>query len=53
VCPAVPAGRFALDSIEEVASLKWLGSSEARKALPRLREVFFADPAAPFEPYHR
>jgi hypothetical protein len=53
VCPAVPAGRFALDSIDEVASLKGLGSSEARKALPKLREAFFADPAATFEPFHR
>jgi hypothetical protein len=53
VCPTVPAGRFALDSIEEVASLRGLGSSEARKALPKLRGVFFADPAATFEPYHR
>jgi hypothetical protein len=52
VCPSVPSGRFALDSVGEIASLQGLGSAKAREALPILRAVFFSEQAEPFEPYH-
>lgn len=53
VSPTVPPGRFSLDSIDGISSLKGLGQSEARKALPQLRPMFFVEPADPFEPYHK
>jgi len=53
VCPAVPPDRFGLDTTKEIESLKGLGVAEAREALPALRQVFFTEPAEPFEPYHR
>ena len=46
--PVMPQGRFSLDGIEEISSLKGLGDSEARKALPKLREIFLTNPAEPF-----
>lgn len=53
VDPSVPPGRFGLDSHKEADSLKGLGASEARKALPRLRSMFVdeghADRFVPFE----
>jgi hypothetical protein len=52
VCSPAPAGRFGLDSISEIDSLKGLGSAHAREALPALRAAFFSEPAEPFEPYH-
>lgn len=50
--PVMPRGRFSLDGIKEVRLLKGLGHAEARQALPKLREVFFQHPAAPFEAFH-
>jgi uncharacterized protein len=47
VSPNVGKGRFALDSIGEMASLKGLGDSEARKSLPTLRKAFLNTPAEP------
>jgi patatin-like phospholipase/acyl hydrolase len=41
--PTVPARRFGLDKISEIPSLKGLGDSEVRKALPTLRKVFFSE----------
>lgn len=52
ISPSVPAGRFDLDGIKEVLSLRGLGFSEARKAFPQLKSVFFEKPAEKFEPYH-
>lgn len=53
VDPSVPPGRFGLDSYEEADSLRGLGVSEARKALPRLRSMFVdeghADSFVPFK----
>jgi len=40
--PVVPAGRFGLDKISEIPSLKGLGDSEARKAMSSLVSVFFS-----------
>lgn len=53
ISPNVAKGRFSLDGVEEIQSLKGLGVSEARKALPDLREVFFNEKAEHFEPYHK
>jgi hypothetical protein len=45
--------RYELDSRDEIPSLKGLGASEARKALPSLRPLFFEQPVADdFKPFH-
>ena len=48
----VSQGKFGLDKTKEIDSLKGLGASEARYALPKLREVFLGDHAEPFVPFH-
>jgi uncharacterized protein len=40
--PTMPRRRFGLDKASEIPSLRGLGDSEARKALPMLREEFLA-----------
>jgi hypothetical protein len=52
VNPMMPAGRFGLDVVSEMTTLRALGESEARTALPTLTGLFLA-PADVFEPYHR
>ena len=49
----MPAGRFSLDNTEEICSLKGLGSSEARDAWPKLREIFLGNPVEPFNPVNK
>lgn len=51
VSPAVKSS-FTLDNVREILSLKGLGDSEARKALPGLRPLFFTHPAEQFVPHH-
>ena len=51
--PVMPQGRFSLDGMEEISSLKGLGDSEARKALPKLREIFLTNPVEPFNPFNQ
>ncbi len=51
ISPVVEKGRFSLDNIKEIPSLKGLGDSEAREALPFLRKIFFVSLAEPFKPY--
>jgi uncharacterized protein len=52
VDPQVPRGRFGLDVYRETESLKGLGASEARKALPTVQSMFINEgPAERFEPY--
>jgi uncharacterized protein len=52
--PQVAAGRFSVDAHREVVSLKGLGASEARKALPNIRRMFIDEgPVEPFEPYRK
>ncbi len=51
--PIVPAKRFGLDVTQEIQSLKGLGFTEARKALPAIQRIFFQEPAQPFLPYRR
>ena len=52
ISPITPAGRYGLDSITALWSLRGLGVTEARKALPELRPLFFNEHAAAFEPYY-
>lgn len=47
--PIVASGKYALDAVDQIESLRGLGVSEARKARPRLLR-FFAEKAAPFDP---
>ena len=49
----VSQGKFSLDGIKEIDSLKGLGDFQARQALPELRKVFLSCPAEPFEPFHK
>jgi hypothetical protein len=43
---------FTLDNVREIPSLRGLGESEARKALPSVRPLFLAANADPFVPDH-
>ena len=49
----VSEGKFSLDGIEEIDSLKGMGAFQARHELPKLREFFLADPAESFKPFHK
>jgi len=51
ISPTIGRGQFSLDSVKEIASLRGLGSSEARKALPRIRELFCQTRAESFVPF--
>ena len=50
--PPVAQGKFSLDKASEIPSLKGLGESQAREALPKLREIFLGDHAEQFVPFH-
>lgn len=52
ISPSVANGKFGLDIVKEINSLKGLGDSEARKALPSL-ESFFTDKVEAFVPIHQ
>jgi Patatin-like phospholipase len=53
ISPTVGKDRFELDRASEIPSLKGLGDFEARKALPRLRTMFFSGPVLEdFTPCH-
>ena len=51
--PVVASGKFSLDKTSAIPSLKGYGQSEARKALPELREVFLGDHTEQFVPFHK
>lgn len=54
ISPTVGNNRFELDRVSEIPSLRGLGDSEARKALPQLRPIFFNEPVLEdFSPYYR
>ncbi|MGK0290297.1 MAG: patatin-like phospholipase/acyl hydrolase [bacterium] len=53
ICPEVGNGKYDLDKIDMIDSLKGLGVSEARKALPKIKEIFFQKKVKPFSPYHK
>jgi len=50
--PIVAKGKFGLDVLEGIKSLKGLGHSEARKALPHLKH-FFEQKATKFDPIYK
>ena len=50
--PVVSPGRFNLDGVKEITSLKGLGDSEARDTLLKLREIFLGKPVEPFDAFH-
>lgn len=52
IAPSVSRGRFSLDGTKEISSLKGLGYSEARDALPKLREIFLSNPVELFDAFH-
>jgi hypothetical protein len=53
ISPTVGKNRFELDRVSEIPSLQGIGDSEARKALPQLRPLFFNEPVKEdFVPYH-
>lgn len=51
--PIVASGKFSLDGIKGIPPLKGLGATEARKALPKIKPLFFAAPAEQFTPFHQ
>ena len=53
IAPPVQRGSFKLDDTKQIPPLKNLGYTEARKALPKLREIFLDNPAQPFNPINR
>jgi uncharacterized protein len=50
VSPPVERGRYSLDGIKEIPSLRALGNEEARRQLPMLQQVFLTTPTEPFKP---
>lgn len=50
--PIMPSGKFGIDTIKEIQTLKGLGVSEARKELPNLSE-FFLEKVEPFIPEYK
>ena len=52
IASELPPGRFSLDGTRELPSLKGLGDSSAREALPKLREIFLTAPVEPFNAFH-
>lgn len=53
ISPVVGKNRFELDRVSEIPSLRGIGDSEARKALPQLRPLFFSAPVREdFVPCH-
>ena len=51
--PNVPRGSFNLDDIKNIPHLKGIGQFEARKALPKLREVFLSEPVERFDAFYK
>jgi len=52
ISPSLGRGQFHLDSIKEIPSLRGLGASEARKALPQVRKLFCQTHVEPFVPFN-
>lgn len=54
ISPTVGKNRFELDRVSEIPLLYGMGNSEARKAIPYLRAIFFGEPVQEeFVPCHR
>ena len=52
ISPDMSAYHFTLDGVQHIPLLAKLGSEEARRRLPALRDIFFTEKAAPFVPCH-
>jgi uncharacterized protein len=52
VNPVVPTGRFSLDGVKAISPLQGLGETEARKLLPKIRQMFLTKHVEPFQPYY-
>lgn len=52
VSPSVERGRYKLDGTDGIASLKGLGSSEARKEYPKVKAMFLSEKRQHFLPLH-
>jgi patatin-like phospholipase/acyl hydrolase len=50
ISKSVGGGRYTLDGIKEIESLKGLGSSVAREEYPKVKAMFLAEKALPFVP---
>jgi hypothetical protein len=50
VSKTVGGGRYTLDGVEEIESLKGLGSSEARIQIPKVKAMFLTGKREPFVP---
>jgi hypothetical protein len=50
--PIVLPGRYKLDGVAGVDDLRGLAYQEARHASPKLREIFFKEPATPYVPMY-
>lgn len=50
--PTVTPGRYKLDGIDGIESLRGLGASEARIAFPQVQSMFLGGERSPFTPYH-
>lgn len=50
ISPIVQQSRFAMDGVGNIKVLRGLGEGEARRELPRLRQLFFTEPASEFVP---
>lgn len=50
ISPSVGGGRYKLDGVDAISSLKGLGASEARKEYPKVQSMFLTGPRQPFVP---
>lgn len=50
ISPHVGGGRYKLDGVTAISSLRGLGASEARKEFPKLQSMFFTGERRPFIP---
>lgn len=48
----IPTGKYSMDSVTAISELKGLGFSIAREEMPRLKPIFFTNPADPFKPIY-
>lgn len=52
VDPSAPRGKYHLDNVRAIPSLRGLGYTEAREWLPKLRPIFFETKAEIFKPVY-
>ncbi len=52
ICPQVPAGHYAMDDARRMDELVRMGRSNARAAMPKMKECFLLGGREPFVPCH-